>query len=180
MKRFRMQCLFALQMSVFVSAVAVMVLLSSMALSGCSKQETAKTGAEKTVDKVADTKSKVSAVEQGATNGLTPQGPVISVDELKKILDNKEDVFLLDVRSQREFDAVHVPDVDLVIPHTQVAQQVDKLPKDKDRLIDVICRTGHRSGIAIETLKSLGYTNLHNVAGGTNAWVAAGYPVVRQ
>jgi len=102
------------------------------------------------------------------------------VDELKKILDNEDDIFLLDVRSQREFDAVHVPDVDLLIPHTEVAQEADKLPQDKNTLIDVICRSGHRSGIAVETLKSLGYTNVHNVTGGTNAWVAAGYPVVRK
>ena len=113
-------------------------------------------------------------------NAPIPQGPVISVDELKKILDNEDDIFLLDVRSQREFDAVHVPGVDLVIPHTEVARQADKLPQDKNTLIDVICRSGHRSGIAVETLKSLGYTNVHKVAGGTNAWVAAGYPVVRK
>jgi len=151
---------------------SAVMLLAMIALFGCSGQKADKTPAKADI--------KESAEEtQSSSKPLTPQGAEISVDELKKILDNKEDVFLLDVRSQREFDAVHVPDVDLVIPHTQVAQQADKLPQDKNRLIDVICRTGHRSGIAVETLKSLGYTNVHNVVGGTNAWVAKGYPVVR-
>ncbi len=106
-----------------------------------------------------------------------PTDGEITVGELKSALDNNEDIYLLDVRSEAEYQAEHVAGVDLVIPHPEIVAQADKLPTDKDRYFYVICRSGRRSAIAIKALKELGYTRLYNVVGGMLAWIEAKYPV---
>jgi len=146
----------------------------SLTVPACSQRE----GAKPATDKSASQKSQPVA-ETKASSAPDTNIAEVTVAELKSALDNHEDLLLLDVRSQTEYDAVHVARVDLVIPHTEIVAQINKLPANKDQLIYVICRTGRRSGIATRALIAQGYTNVHNVKGGTNAWIQAGYPVVR-
>ena len=71
----------------------------------------------------------------------------------------------------------HAPAVKLLIEHTAVAQSLHRLPDDLDTPIYVICRIGKRSAFAGEMLAHHGYRKIYNVAGGTNAWRDAGYPL---
>lgn len=80
---------------------------------------------------------------------------------------------LLDVREVDEWAAGHAPDA-IHLPLSQL--HPDRLPPAK-RLL-VICRSGNRSGRAVAALVGAGYDAL-NVAGGMNAWIAAGLPVLR-
>lgn len=48
------------------------------------------------------------------------------------------------------------------IPHDQMANRISEVTTDKNQPIHLFCRSGNRAGIAIETLKGMGYTNLHN------------------
>lgn len=71
---------------------------------------------------------------------------------------------LVDVRTAEEFAAGHLNQA-LNIPHKQIAQRVAELGADKSREIVLYCRSGHRSGVALETLKKMGFTHLTNAGG---------------
>ena len=86
----------------------------------------------------------------------------------------RQDVFLLDVRTQAEYDQGHIPDITL-IPLDQVQSRLSEIPKDKT--VVVTCRTGNRSAQAAQMLRQNGYTDVHNMQGGIVAWERAGYPV---
>ena len=55
---------------------------------------------------------------------------------------------------------------------------LDQLPADKDTFIVVYCGVGIRGGIVTVLLNLLGYTNVRNLSGGFNGWVAANNPIV--
>jgi phage shock protein E len=69
---------------------------------------------------------------------------------------------------------------DLYIPYDQLAARASELPADKSAKIVVYCRSGNESAMAVQTLLSLGYTNLENLDGGMNAWQASGRTIVQK
>ena len=87
--------------------------------------------------------------------------------------------FILDVRSQAEWDADGHIDGAVLTQITDVPANLSQLPTDKAAPIIVLCKSGHRGGIAMMYLNFLGYTNVRNLNGGMNAWVAAELPVVK-
>ena len=69
---------------------------------------------------------------------------------------------VIDVREAEEYESGHI-DGALNIPPTQLmngAVELKDIPKDADLI--VYCRTGSRSNVAMNILKSLGYTNVIN------------------
>lgn len=96
----------------------------------------------------------------------------ISVGDLAKALLDGAPVF--DVREPDEYEAGHVPGAHL-IPLGTVADHVDEFRVDRTAF--VICKSGGRSMRACELLADHG-VDVVNVAGGTDAWRAAGQPVV--
>lgn len=99
-------------------------------------------------------------------------GPTIDVQTVNAIK-NRDDVFLIDVREQWEYDEKHIPNITL-IPLGDIPARINELPTDKEVIIT--CRSGNRSGQALAFLKDQGIENVHNMEGGINAWVAAGFP----
>lgn len=97
----------------------------------------------------------------------------ISVPELQEMLQNKDFTFV-NVHIPFEGD---IPDTDLSFPFDEIESHVDELPAEKNAKIVLYCRSDRMSGIAAETLVSLGYTNIWNLDGGFNAWEAAGLPL---
>jgi len=81
---------------------------------------------------------------------------------------------------------VHIPyegeieNTDLFIPFNEVAQNLDKLPADKDARVVLYCRSGSMSATAARELVSLGYTDVWNLDGGMIAWRQAGFPVMEK
>ena len=63
------------------------------------------------------------------------------------------------------------------IPGGKLAEQIGELEKFKDKPIIVCCASGMRSTKVCGELKKQGFTKLHNLAGGVDAWVGAGYPI---
>ncbi len=100
-------------------------------------------------------------------------GPNVNVATVNA-LQGRDNVVILDVREQSEYDAGHIPGVTL-IPLNDVANRLNEIPKDKP--VIVTCRSGNRSGQATDFLRQQGYTNVHNMTGGINAWQQAGYAV---
>ncbi len=90
-----------------------------------------------------------------------------TVEELKAMLDNKEDFQLIDVREEYEFEICNLNG--RLIPMGEVPQRTDEISKDKPVVIH--CRSGKRSGDIVNYLESnFGYTNLYNLQGGILAW----------
>ena len=74
------------------------------------------------------------------------------------------DTIWLDVRSYEEFESESLQD-SINIPHTQVAEEISGIIKDKNAKINVYCRSGRRSEIALRVLNKMGYSNVTNVGG---------------
>jgi rhodanese-related sulfurtransferase len=99
-----------------------------------------------------------------------PSIPTVNVDHAASL---PADVALVDVRGTDEWDAGHAP----LATHVPLDHlHPDALPSA--RTLYVICRSGNRSGVAVQALQQAGY-DAHNVAGGMGAWAQAGHPVVR-
>ncbi len=88
----------------------------------------------------------------------------ITAEEAKKIMDSAEDLVILDVREQDEFDAGHIPGA-ILIPYTEIENKAEEMLLDKNKQILVYCRSGRRSKIAAESLAKLGYTNVKEFGG---------------
>jgi rhodanese-related sulfurtransferase len=90
-----------------------------------------------------------------------------------------QDVDLIDVRTPVEFREVHVGHArNLPLDRLNVRQLAAERA-DAGRPLYVICRSGNRGKQACQRLLSAGIANVVNVEGGTQAWDAAGLPVVR-
>ncbi len=100
----------------------------------------------------------------------------VSLDALKKRLEAKEPLTLLDVREKEEFRAGFIPGA-VSIPRGFLEIQVEgKLP-DKGAKIIAYCAGGTRSALAAKTLAELGYTNVETANPGFTRWKDLGYPV---
>jgi adenylyltransferase/sulfurtransferase len=92
----------------------------------------------------------------------------ITVQELKKLVDEKANFQLIDVREQHEFDEANLNG--LLIPMGEVMDHLDEIAKDKQ--VVVHCRSGKRSATVINALESQhGFTNLYNLKGGILAYI---------
>ena len=96
----------------------------------------------------------------------------ISVLEAAQLV-TEDRAVLLDVREPDEWRTVRAPEA-LHIPMRQLSISTDQLPATG--IIACICHVGHRSAVVAEALVGAGY-NAVNVAGGMDAWQAAGLPV---
>jgi phage shock protein E len=110
-------------------------------------------------------------------NAAAVGAPLMTQEELLAHLDRKDpQVVVLDVRTPEEFAAGHVPGARNV-SHDQLAANLDQLASLKDKQVVLYCRTGRRTALATETLKSAGFQNLRHLEGDYQAWAAANRPV---
>ena len=92
----------------------------------------------------------------------------ITQEAATEMVDSQE-VIILDVREQDEYDSGHIPGAVLLpvgtIDDTTAAQVIP----EKDSTVLVYCRSGNRSKTASAALADLGYTNIYEF-GGINTW----------
>lgn len=98
--------------------------------------------------------------------------PTVGIDDLSS------GDFLLDVREDEEWRAGHAADA-LHIPMSEFVSRYGELTEaaPRDGRVNVICRSGGRSAQVTMYLSQQGIDAV-NVAGGMEAWEAAGRPVV--
>jgi len=92
----------------------------------------------------------------------------ITMQEAVRMMETEKDAIILDVRTEQEFAAGHIPGAILVPNETIGTKEIPQLP-DKDQLIMVYCRSGNRSKQASGKLIQLGYTHVVEF-GGINSW----------
>jgi adenylyltransferase/sulfurtransferase len=93
--------------------------------------------------------------------------PEISVEDLKEKRERGDRFVLVDVREAHEWPIADLPD-SVKIPLGTLPQSLGKLSKDDE--IVVYCRSGARSGNAVQFLQRSGYEKAKNLAGGINRW----------
>ena len=86
----------------------------------------------------------------------------------KDMMDTQE-VIVLDVREQDEFDAGHIPGAVLLPVGTIAKDTAAAVIPELDSVVLVYCRSGNRSKTASKSLVDLGYTNVYEF-GGINTW----------
>ena len=92
----------------------------------------------------------------------------ITQEEAKEMMDTQE-VIILDVREQNEYDSGHIPGAILLPVGTINEDTAAEVIPEKDSTVLVYCRSGNRSKTAAAALASLGYTKIYEF-GGINTW----------
>ena len=102
----------------------------------------------------------------------------VSVDDVKKMIDNREKIIILDVRDRDEFETGYIPGA-INLSRGMLEFKISTVVPDKKATIVVYCGVDLRGPLATKTLNEMGYQNTVNIIGGLKAWKAAGYPVVK-
>jgi rhodanese-related sulfurtransferase len=117
----------------------------------------------------------ITQLEQRSTsmsvNSITPQ-------RLHELITKGDPAELIDVRTPVEFREVHVT-IARNIPLTELDAKKIAATRSNEKTLYVICKSGGRGRQACEQLIAAGHSNIVNVDGGTQAWDAAGLPVIR-
>ena len=92
--------------------------------------------------------------------------PEITVTDLKRKLDNGENVTVLDVREPHEYDVAEIGG--RLIPLGELPQRLVEL--DRNQSYAVHCRSGARSAKAVKLMRGAGFGDVRNVKGGILAW----------
>ena len=92
----------------------------------------------------------------------------ITQEAAKEMMDTQE-VIILDVREQDEYNSGHIPGSVLLPVDTIDEETAAEVIPEKDSTVRVYCRSGNRSKTASSTLAELGYTNIYEF-GGINTW----------
>lgn len=105
----------------------------------------------------------------------TAPGVRVAPPEEAHALVDSEDVVVLDVRTPEEYAAGHIDGAVLVdFQADDFAERIDAL--DRDTTYVLYCRSGNRSAQARALMADLGFRDVTDVAGGFQAWQAAGLP----
>lgn len=86
---------------------------------------------------------------------------------------------IIDVREPEEYTAGHIKG-SVSLPRGLLEFKIADLPavSDADTDILIYCKTSGRAALAAQSLAALGYTNVKSIAGGYDAWIDAGKPIV--
>jgi sulfur-carrier protein adenylyltransferase/sulfurtransferase len=100
----------------------------------------------------------------------------LSLEELKRRIDAREKMVLVDVREKDEWRAGYIPGA-VSVPRGFLEIQAEQKLPDKNAHIVAYCAGGTRSALAAATLLDLGYTNVETANPGFVRWKDLGYPV---
>ncbi|UII30125.1 rhodanese-like domain-containing protein [Fulvivirga ulvae] len=92
----------------------------------------------------------------------------VTAEELKRRLDSKEDLFIIDVRECWEYDEINLGVTN--IPLGELPQHLSELPSKSTEII-VHCQSGRRSGQAQKYLTKQGFSQVASLKGGLDAYL---------
>ena len=100
----------------------------------------------------------------------------ITIDTMKKSIQENDKLVLLDVRTEREYQAAHIKGATWLERGIAEFVLARTLPI-QDAEIIVYCKGGNRTGLVVKALTRAGYTNVVGLEGGFDAWANQGNPV---
>jgi cysteine synthase/rhodanese-related sulfurtransferase len=98
----------------------------------------------------------------------------VRADQARSMIDD-QGALVIDVRKPEKYEAAHVAGA-VNIPLEKLGESLSSLPKDMDRPILCVCDLGNISANGMLYLKSLGYSRVKSLSGGTKAWIQEGLP----
>jgi phage shock protein E len=96
--------------------------------------------------------------------------------EASSLIDQRKDLYLLDVRTLGEYQQVRLDGARL-IPIDQLVKRLAEVPKNRPVL--VYCAVGSRSAQVVNYLARKGYPEIYNLYGGIYSWAQKGYPILQ-
>jgi molybdopterin/thiamine biosynthesis adenylyltransferase/rhodanese-related sulfurtransferase len=104
--------------------------------------------------------------------------PTEAAAEIAEAKESGDDVALVDVREQAEFDERHIEGA-IHVPRSYLESRFEQFVPDRSRRVILYCASGIRSALAAKTLaEDLGYEDVSSMAGGITLWRDRGLPVV--
>jgi molybdopterin/thiamine biosynthesis adenylyltransferase/rhodanese-related sulfurtransferase len=100
----------------------------------------------------------------------------VSLEEIKRRLEAREPMVLVDVREKEEFRAGYIPGA-ISVPRGFLEIQIEQKVTDKNAPVVVYCAGGTRSALAAKTLMDLGYTRVESANPGFVRWKDLGFPM---
>ena len=106
-----------------------------------------------------------------------------SIEEIQPPAANEElhgsdDVALIDVREEHEFEERHI-DGAIHVPRGHLESRIEQFVPDRSQRMILYCASGTRSALAAKPLaEDLGYEDVASMAGGITLWRDRGLPVV--
>src|SRR6201992_2133598 len=126
-------------------------------------------GKNPTITELIDYEAFSGAVSEEAQEAV--QGSTITAKDLKNMMDNDENIFLVDVREPNEYEIVSIPGATLIPKGEFISgAALEKLPQDKRIVLH--CKSGARSAEALAVVKDAGFSDAVHVGGGVLAWVS--------
>ncbi|WP_424536164.1 adenylyltransferase/sulfurtransferase MoeZ [Sphaerisporangium viridialbum] len=125
-------------------------------------------GKNPTITELIDYEAFCGTISDEAQQAAT--GSTITAQELKDMQDRGDDIFLVDVREQNEYEIVNIPGA-VLIPKGDFLRgaALERLPHDKKIVLH--CKSGARSAEALAVLKNAGFSDAVHVGGGVLSWV---------
>lgn len=113
-------------------------------------------------------------VLMGSYDGKVKTIEQVSVDDLNKLREAGRKFQFVDVRQPGEYSGGHARGA-RNYPLGLIDKTIDDL--DPELPTFVICQTGYRSSLATSILENAGFQSVHNVSGGTSAWIVSAHPI---
>lgn len=107
--------------------------------------------------------------------GASSSGVTV-IQAVQKI--NREKALIIDVCSEPEYNAGHLPGARHV-PLGDLPARLPEMARDKNQPLIMVCATGMRARSAVSAAQKLGYTQAMSLTGGLKAWREASQPVVK-
>jgi len=105
---------------------------------------------------------------------ITPQAAFTLIQNNQ----NNPDFVIIDVRTPEEFSAEHIENATNIDFYSETFRDIlNNLDKNKTYLI--YCRSGGRSGSALDIMAELSFEEVDNIVGGINLWKTEGFPIVK-
>lgn len=139
--------------------VVLILTLFTFLMTGCTNNDSI-TGTEQNTTTSADSDQS----EETSTPTKESILEKISAEKAKEMIDAKDELLILDVRTQEEFEEGHI-DGAILIADYEIEEKAEDLLTDKNATILVYCRSGRRSALASQTLSEMGYTTIYDFGG---------------
>ncbi len=101
----------------------------------------------------------------------------LSAGEATQLI-NRRNAIVVDLRTAADFAVGHLPGARHVALE-ELQAKIGQIAKNKATPVLLVCQTGLQSNKALRIVEAAGYTEVHVLQGGLNAWQQAGMPVVK-
>ena len=102
--------------------------------------------------------------------------PEVDVYQIKDRLDKGDNLNLIDVREDNEWDLGRIPTA-IHLGKGIIERDIESVTKNRDMELILYCQGGFRSALAAESLKKMGYKNVYSMSGGFGTWAGNEFPI---